>query len=72
MDKLGEVEQMIAQRIATSDYLCTYDYSFFPFIIHFFSAKKTQRDTFWKQHAVSFIKSEDGPSQTAQAKKDSK
>ena len=71
MDKLGEVEQMIAQRIATSNYLCTCDYSFFPVMVHFFSDKNTQTDTFWKQHchAVSFIKSEDGPSQTAQAEK---
>ena len=38
---------------------------------YFSLAKRTQTDTFWKKHchAVSFIKTEDGPSQNAQAEK---
>jgi hypothetical protein len=36
LDKLGEIEQMIAQRIATGNYLCMCNYFFFPVMVHIF------------------------------------
>ena len=71
MDKLSEIEQIIAHRITTGNYMCTHSIYFIFLVMADISSAKRQTDTFWKRHChvVTFIKTEDGPSQTAQAEK---